>query len=189
MKVIERSDIMKNLTPKKILILIEILAIIGIVVFSVVNTYKNMYYKTKQDVFVKVEDISLEDNEHKYRENEIVAFEKLSDYEKAFINTYLKLIEAAAHEFYSEYYTELPTISYYYVRVTKLQSNQVLNPTIYITFRVSPYLGAYNVIGEDEITFSANYVGEIALVEYQHITTYDLPENMKDLIKKKLPDQ
>jgi len=45
------------------------------------------------------------------------------------------------------------------------------------------------VIGEDEITFSANYVGEIALVEYQHIITYDLPEDMKGLIKNKLPDQ
>ena len=187
MKDIERSGIMKHLTPKRILILLELLVIVGIVVYSVVNAYRKIGIHTKQDVFVKLEDI--EETEYKYQENEIVAFEKLSDYEKAFINTYLKLIESATHEFYSEYYTELPTVSYYYVRVTKLQSNQVLNPTLYITFRVSPYLGSHNVIGEDEITFSANYVGEIALVEYQHIITYDLPENMKGLIKNKLPDQ
>lgn len=187
MKVMERSMTMKYLTPKKLFILLELILIIGIVTYSMVKTYRAIDNDYKQDTFQKREYFNQEDADNAILINHIEAYEKITDYDKALINTYLKQIELASHDFYGEYYTVLPTISYYYVRVIKVQSNQVLNPTIYITFRVSPYLGPHNVIGEDEVTFSANYMGEVGLVEFQHLATYDLPENMKDLVKKKVP--
>ncbi|MBN7772193.1 DUF3888 domain-containing protein [Clostridium aminobutyricum] len=110
------------------------------------------------------------------------------NYNMALVNTYLKSIQEASNSFYDEYLTINPRVDYYSVTVKKISSDQPTNPTILITFICEPFVGPHDTIGTDEITFSADYVGNVKLKEFNHIKSYSLPDNLKSLIKKPLPD-
>lgn len=109
---------------------------------------------------------------------------KNSEYDKAMINTYLSKIKSASDEFYNDYYIKLPSVMYYTVNVKKIESER---SNSIITFMSFPYLGPHDTIGIDEITFEADYMGNIELKEFSHIKSYYLPDNLKHLEKKKVP--
>lgn len=52
-----------------------------------------------------------------------------------------------------------------------------------------PFVSAHWIVGIDEITFSADYVGNIKLKEFKHIKSYYLPEHLKSLIIKPIPGE
>lgn len=106
-----------------------------------------------------------------------------SIYENALINTYLADLQQASDEYYKDYFTNSPTIAYYYVELIELRSDNKNNPSIYITFLTMPFIGPHDIIGEDEITFLASYTGEVKLVGFKHLKSYELPENLKGLEK------
>ncbi len=110
--------------------------------------------------------------------------EKSKSYDSLLINTYLSVITKASNSFYKEYYTVDPEVNYYSVSVKEVTSD---NRTSYVTFRTLPYLGPHDTIGIDEITFSADYLGYVQLNNFKHIISYHLPDNLKDLEKKKVP--
>lgn len=102
----------------------------------------------------------------------------------ALLNSYLTRIESASKEFYKEIYTVTPSIVWYQVSVKELTADKdELNPVVTITFEVAPFLGAHNIVGYDEVTFLSSYTGEIKLVEYKQIKSFELPEHLKDLRK------
>ena len=103
----------------------------------------------------------------------------------ALINTYLDDIQNATAAFYSDKYYQTPTVAWYFVTVKSViaKDNDSLNPIILITFENTPYLGAHNTVGYDEITFQASYTGEVMLLEYKQLKSYDLPDHLKDLKK------
>lgn len=100
------------------------------------------------------------------------------------MNTYLTKIIEASDDFYDEYYTIAPIVNYYSVFVKKIYSD---NRNSYITFKSEPYLGPHDTIGIDEITFSADYLGNVKVERFNHIISYHLPDNLKDLEKKRVP--
>ncbi|HWT73533.1 MAG TPA: hypothetical protein VN258_02270 [Mobilitalea sp.] len=105
-------------------------------------------------------------------------------YEQLLVNTYLTRITEASDHFYDEYYTISPIVNYYSVSVKEISSDQ---RTSFITFTSNPYLGPHDTIGIDEITFSADYLGNVKLEKFNHLISYHLPDNLKDLEKKKVP--
>lgn len=105
------------------------------------------------------------------------------------INTYLKDIQDASDDFYNEYFTISPTVAFYYVWVKNISVNSSTNPTSIITFISAPFVSAHWTVGIDEITFSADYVGNVYLKEFKHIISYSLPEHLKSLIKKPIPGE
>ncbi|WP_250227341.1 DUF3888 domain-containing protein [Anaeropeptidivorans aminofermentans] len=105
-------------------------------------------------------------------------------YNQLLVNTYLTKIEEASNDFYDEYYTTSPIINYYSVFVKDITSN---NTTYYVTFISEPYLGPHDTIGIDEITFSADYLGNVKPEKFNHIISYKLPDNLKELEKKRVP--
>ena len=56
-----------------------------------------------------------------------------------------------------------------------------------ITFNSYPYLGPHDTIGIDEITFVADYMGNVKLQSFNHIVSYHLPDNLRYLEKKIIP--
>lgn len=108
------------------------------------------------------------------------------NYKQLLVNTYLTRIKEASDDFYNEYYTISPVVNYYSVFVKDIYSN---NRNNYITFSSEPYLGPHDTIGIDEITFSADYLGNVTLEKFSHIISYHLPENLKDLEKKIVPSE
>ncbi len=106
------------------------------------------------------------------------------EYNQLLVNTYLIMIKEASNDFYDEYYTASPVVNYYSVFMKNITSN---NDTYYVTFTSKPYLGPHDTIGIDEITFSADWHGNIRLEKFNHIISYHLPDNLKDLEKMRVP--
>lgn len=113
----------------------------------------------------------------------------MTDYEKLLIYTYLKYIQNASDDFYKEYFTINPTVTYDYIWVKEIRVDGSTNPTSYITFTCIPFVGAHLSVGIDEITFSTDYVGNIELKEFKNIKNYSLPEHLKSLIIKPIPGE
>lgn len=103
---------------------------------------------------------------------------------QAIVNSYLDRIRLASDEFYSDYYIKSPSVMYYTVNVKEIVSEK---SNSIITFMSFPYLGPHDTIGTDEITFEADYMGNVKLKEFKHIKSYYLPDNLKHLEKKKVP--
>lgn len=110
-----------------------------------------------------------------------------SEYNILLINTYLKNINDASDDFYYEYLTISPRTGYYSVSVKEISSESSNNPTSLITFICEPFVGPHITVGIDEITFSADYTGNIELKEFKHIKSYSLPDHMKSLVIKPIP--
>ncbi len=107
-----------------------------------------------------------------------------NEYNQAIINTYLDKINSASNDFYDEYYTKLPSVMYYTVSIKNIVSEKFNS---IITFNSYPYLGPHDTIGIDEITFIADYMGNVRLQSFNHIVSYHLPDNLKHLEKKVIP--
>lgn len=105
-------------------------------------------------------------------------------YDQAIINTYLDKIKAASNDFYNEYYAKLPSVMYYTVSIKDIVSEK---SNSIITFNSYPYLGPHDTIGIDEITFVADYMGNVKLQSFNHIVSYHLPDNLRHLEKKRIP--
>lgn len=112
-----------------------------------------------------------------------------SDCKILLINTYLKHQQDASDDFYDEYFIINPTVAFYNVWVKDISVNSSTNPTGTITFISTPFVSAHWNVGIDEITFSADYVGNVELVEFKHIISYPLPDHLKSLIKKPIPGE
>lgn len=107
-----------------------------------------------------------------------------SKYDQAIINTYLDKISSASNEFYNEYYTKTPSVMYYTVSIKDIVSENSNSIIVFISY---PYLGPHDTIGMDEITFIADYMGNIELQSFNHIVSYYLPDNLKHLEKNIIP--
>lgn len=116
--------------------------------------------------------------------SDIQADKEQCNCERLLVNTYLKRIERASDNFYEEYYTVSPTVAYYYVTVKEFISDESHSQ---VTFTSTPFLGPHDTIGMDEITFSADYTGKVNLEKFNHMISYHLPKNLKDLEKKRVP--
>lgn len=112
-----------------------------------------------------------------------------SPYNILLINTYLKKIKYASDNFYNEYFTISPRVDYYVVSVKKISTDNSINPTSLITFITEPFVDAHWTVGTDEISFSADYIGNIELKEFKHIKSYSLPDRLKIYIKKPIPGE
>jgi hypothetical protein len=106
------------------------------------------------------------------------------EYNQLLVNTYLTRIIDTSNSFYEEYYTTSPVVDYYSIFMKDISSN---NDTYYVTFTSKPYLGPHDTIGIDEITFSADWQGNVKLDKFNHLISFYLPDNLKDLEKRRLP--
>ncbi len=109
---------------------------------------------------------------------------EINKYDQAIINTYLDKIKSASNDFYNEYYAKLPSVMYYTVSIKNIVSEK---SNSIITFNSYPYLGPHDTIGIDEITFIADYMGNVKLQSFNHIVSYHLPDNLRHLEKKRIP--
>ena len=111
-------------------------------------------------------------------------FEEQQISEKLLVYLFLKEIQEQSNLFYAPYYTVSPTVSYYFTTVTEIQED---GANICITFTSLPYIGPHDAIGEDGVTFCVNHSGEIIDMEFKHLKSYSLPDNLSYLEKGALP--
>lgn len=125
-------------------------------------------------------------NPHHTDATEIVSapFEDQQIGEKLLVYLFLSDIQEQSNLFYAPYYTVSPTVSYYFTTVTEIQED---GANICITFTSLPYIGPHDAIGEDGVTFCVNHSGEIIDMEFKHLKSYSLPDNLSYLEKGALP--
>lgn len=118
--------------------------------------------------------------------NSVLTQESSNNCDSLLVNTYLTRIIDASDDFYKEYYTILPIVNYYSIQVKEYISDSRLSQ---ITFLSYPYLGPHDTIGIDEITFTADYLGNVELKSFTHIESYHLPDNLRNLELIEFPEQ
>jgi hypothetical protein len=52
-----------------------------------------------------------------------------------------------------------------------------------VTVHADPYLGPHISVGEDDITFKINVIGEVQTLNYKHVKDYKLPPHMWNYYK------
>lgn len=98
----------------------------------------------------------------------------------ALVRLFSNAIQEKSDLFYEPYYTAPPDIAFYSTTVKRIEKK---GSQIYVTFYTLPYVGAHNTIGDDEITFSINNLGEIAMMDFKHLANRTLPDHLKDIAK------
>ncbi|WMJ22803.1 DUF3888 domain-containing protein [Paludicola sp. MB14-C6] len=107
-----------------------------------------------------------------------------SDCNTVIVKTYLKAIQNASNDFYSDYFTITPTVDFHRITVKQILSQHT---TSIIVFTSEPFIGPHDTVGIDEISFYAYETGEVKLKEFKHIVSYSVPQNLKDIVKKPIP--
>ena len=104
--------------------------------------------------------------------------------EQALVRTYLPSMQGASDAFYKEYFKESPRIEDFNTSVKEITKQ---GGPIEITFVASPFLGAHNSVGVDEITFTVGEWGDVNLEKFSHVISYSLPEHLLGLSIKAIP--
>lgn len=114
----------------------------------------------------------------------VLVFEELPVSEKLLVYLFLDSIREQSDLFYEPYYTDHPSVAYYFTTVKEIKETEA---DIYITFSISPYIGPHDTIGEDEVTFRVNHAGKFIVEEFRHLKNYALPDNLSHIVKGELP--
>lgn len=103
-------------------------------------------------------------------------------------------IEKSVNAFYSPYLTDIPIVaSYIGTHIINIKGGEDIhtngpNATHYtITVEVFPFVGPHVSVGKDHVTLDIAPDEIVTLNNFQHIESYELPWNLKPLIKKALP--
>lgn len=93
-------------------------------------------------------------------------------------------IQSVSDSFYSEYFTMTPAIYNYEINIKDLSMK---NGKINITFGITPMIGAHDPVGYDEASYQIDSSGKKTFISYMHLKTFDIPDHLKNIIKKALP--
>ncbi|MBE5980889.1 MAG: hypothetical protein E7249_17480 [Paenibacillaceae bacterium] len=99
------------------------------------------------------------------------------------IALFIEDITSASDGFYEEYFTMTPAIYNYEIKVKKISKKQ---GKINITFGIISMLGAHDPVGYDEASYQIDSSGNKTFISFVHLKTYDIPDHLKNLIKKEL---
>lgn len=99
------------------------------------------------------------------------------------IALFIEDITSASDGFYDEYFTMTPAIYNYEIKVQKITKEL---GKINITFGINPMIGAHDPVGYDEASYQIDSSGNKTFISFVHLKTYDIPDHLKNLIKKEL---
>lgn len=100
------------------------------------------------------------------------------------IALFIEDITSASDGFYDEYFTMTPAIYNYEIKVQKISKEL---GKINITFDITPMIGAHDPVGYDQASYQIDSFGKKTFVSFIHLKSYDIPNHLKNIIKKELP--
>lgn len=86
-------------------------------------------------------------------------------------------------KYYSKYLTISPMVYPYYPYTEVLSIEKTHSGPYLIKFRIKSVTGPHIQIGTDDITFKIG-TGNVEVVKYEHIKSYELPERYEKYIKE-----
>lgn len=94
-------------------------------------------------------------------------------------------IDEAVSNYYSNYLTISPLVYPYQIQIVNMERTNGYRGFMFeITIEVTPVVGPHIEVGKDQITFDIT-PSEVKLKKFEHLETYELPPNWKNIIKKK----
>ena len=93
-------------------------------------------------------------------------------------------LQKVSDEFYSHYLSSTPTVANYsgkLLGLTKTENGYVAQ------FGITPYFGPHISVGDDEVTYFVNNIGDITLLDFAHKKSYELPPRLGITVKKPMP--
>jgi hypothetical protein len=102
-------------------------------------------------------------------------------------------IQTAVNNFYFDYLNSPPTtLPYISSKIIEINGGAhihegVNNSHYEITVVVEPYIGAHVSVGSDKITLKTGASGNVSVVNFEHIKSYEIPAHLQWHIIKSLP--
>ena len=93
-------------------------------------------------------------------------------------------LQKASDDFYSEYLSDNPSVAN---DSGKIISFKKTGDGYSIKFGISPYLGAHNTVGYDEVEYVLNNSGTITLLNFSHKKNKNIPPRLGVTVKKPIP--
>lgn len=101
---------------------------------------------------------------------------------------FMEDIREKVNEYYNEYFSEELAVYNYEVEILKVKK-EVGPPRIYISFGITPMIGAHNPVGYDEAVFMTDVFGKVTFISYEHIKSFDFPDRLKNKMIKPYPPE
>ena len=93
-------------------------------------------------------------------------------------------LQQATNDFYSEYLSDNPCLANYSGKVLSVKKN---DHGYYIKFAIQPYTGPHWPVGDDELEYFVDNIGDVTLLRFSHKKNYDWPEWLGVKVKKPIP--
>lgn len=93
-------------------------------------------------------------------------------------------LQRASDDFYSEYLTSNPNIANYSGKVLSIRKE---NEGYYVRLGISPYVGAHDPVGDDEVEYFVDNLGNVELVKFEHKRNYEILPRWNVKVKKGIP--
>jgi hypothetical protein len=104
-------------------------------------------------------------------------------YQKIILSLLLPYIQKEVNNYYLKYLTYPPQVAAYTVHV--LSTETIDDFYIFkLKLQVYSYTGPHIGVGLDNITVTVDGSGNVKVENFEHIESYKLPPNYKDMIKK-----
>lgn len=109
-------------------------------------------------------------------------------YQDIFMTLLLPYIQRSVDDYYKDYLTISPIIAPYDVKILKADRvGEYRTFDFLLKIELHPYVGPHLDVGLDYITIRVNPVNNVKIEKYEHVKSYNLPDNYQNIIKKELP--
>lgn len=115
-----------------------------------------------------------------------VSLDDLESLHKTIITLLMPEIRTSVNGFYEPFLVYEPMVAAY--SASKITGIQNEHDAIYtVTLEIEPYIQAHTSVGRDRMTFRISPSGAVALMDYEHLKSYELSKELQSYIKKTLP--
>ncbi len=105
------------------------------------------------------------------------------------IALFMDNIIADSSKFYDNYFPDTYPIEYFNYEFKIKDIKKEGEPVnVYITFETTPVIGPHIPVGDDEITYKVDALGNKTLENFIHKKSYEIPERLKPNMIKPYPE-
>ncbi len=111
-------------------------------------------------------------------------FSQLSRQREFILTLLTPELQKASDDFYSEYLSDNPSVTYYVSQIISLKKN---DHGYTVKIGIEPYLGPHDPVGYDEAEYAVDNIGNVRLLNFSHKKNFELPERLGVTTKKPIP--
>lgn len=107
----------------------------------------------------------------------------IDNYQEITYYLLLPYLDKEIEKYYSTYLTDSPIVYPYYPHIDVLNIEKKSTGEYILKLRINSVIGPHIQVGTDDITLEIGS-GSIKILKFEHIKSFELPDNYKHIIKK-----